>query len=141
MKFISLIILSFIIFINANAAGFKTEKETKFFSNQLVSQFIKDDFKNALNKAKPYWPIPAVEIDGMLNKINQQWPMVKQRFGSTTSMELVQTKRIGISFIRYIYLHKFENHAIYWQLDYYKPINEWKINQITFLDTLNTLYE
>ena len=127
--------------INANAAGLKTEKETKSFSNQLVSQFIKDDFKNALNKAKPYWPIPAVEIDGMLNKINQQWPMVKQRFGSTTSMELVQTKRIGKSFIRYIYLHKFENHAIYWQLDYYKPINEWKINQITFLDTLNTLYE
>lgn len=111
------------------------------FSNQLVSLFVKYDFKSALDKAKPYWPLPAVEIDAMLNQINQQWPLVKQRFGITTGKELVQTKRIGKSFIRYIYLHKFENHAIYWQIDYYKPKTQWKINQITFLDTLNTLYK
>jgi len=141
MKLLSLIILSLAFTINANASGFKTEQETKSFSNQLVSLFILYDFKKALNKAKPYWPIPEVEIDGMLNKINQQWPLVKQRFGVTTGKELVQTKKIGKTFIRYIYLHKFENHAIYWQIDYYKPKNEWKINQITFLDTLNTLYE
>jgi len=141
MKFTGLIILIYMFTINANAAGFKTEKETKVFSNQLVSQMVKNDFKNALNKAKPYWPLPEVEIDGMINKINQQWPMVKQRFGLSTGQELVQTKRIGKSFIRYIYLHKFENHAIYWQIDFYKPKSEWKINQINYLDTLNTLYE
>ncbi len=57
------------------------------------------------------------------------------------SQELVQTKKIGKSFVRYIYLHKFEKHAIYWQIDFYKPRKEWKINQITYLDTLNILYE
>ncbi len=141
MKKLGFISLLFIMSLNVNANGFKNEKETKLFSDALVSQFIKNNFASALNKAKPYWPVPAVEIDGMLNKINQQWPLVKQRFGKVTGKELVQTKRIGKSFIRYIYLHKFENHSIYWQIDFYKPRNEWKINQITFLDNLGTLYE
>jgi len=141
MKNTFIIILLFTVSISANAKGFKTESETKSFANQLVSKFIQNDFKNALNSAKPYWPIPAVEIDGMLNKINQQWPLVKRRFGKTTGKELVQTKRIGKSFIRYIYLHKFENHSIFWRIDFYKPKNEWKINTLVFLDTLSTLYE
>jgi len=141
MKNILLITLLFTISISVNAKGFKTESETKVFADKLVSKFIKNDFKNPLNSAKPYWPMPAVEIDGMLNQITQQWPLVKQRFGKAVGKELVQTKRIGKSFIRYVYLHKFENHSIYWQIDFYKPRNEWKINSLVFLDTLSKLYE
>lgn len=141
MRKLGFVFLLLIISLNAKAGGFKNEKETKAFADSLVSQFIKNNFKLALNKSKPYWPIPAVEIDSLANKINQQWPIVKQRFGKTTGKEFVQTKRIGKSFIRYIYLHKFENHAIYWQIDFYKPRAEWKINQIIFLDNLGTLYE
>ena len=141
MKIFIYITVSLILSITANASGFENESETKSFANKLVSKFIVNDFKSALDSAKPYWPIPAVEIDGMLNQISQQWPIVEQRFGRATGKELVQTKRIGKSFIRYVYLHKFENHSIYWQIDYYKPKNKWKINQIVFLDNLNTLYE
>jgi len=141
MKYTFITLLILIASTSASAKGFKTENETKIFSNKLVTQFVNNDFDNALNSAKPYWPIPAVEIDGMVNQIKQQWPLVKQRFGKATGKELVQTKRIGKSFIRYIYLHKFENHSIYWQIDFYKPKNEWKINTLVFLDTLNALYE
>ena len=140
MKYL-LISLLLAVSTNANADGFKTESEVMLFADQLVTKFVKNDFKNALDSAKPYWPIPAVEIDAMLNQINQQWPLVKQRFGKATGKELVQTKRIGKSFIRHIYLHKFENHSIYWQIDFYKPRDQWKINTLVFLDTLDTLYE
>ena len=140
MRKFGLIVLLLAFSLTATAKGFKKESETKVFADSLMTQFIKGDFAGALNKAKVYWPLPAIEIDGMLNKINQQWPLVKQRFGKTTGKELVQTIRIGKSFIRYVYLHKFENHAIYWQIDFYRPLNEWQINQIIFLDNLNTLY-
>jgi hypothetical protein len=125
----------------ALAGGFKTEQEVRSFTDKLMNHFIKADFQGGLNSAKQYWPLPEVEIDGMANKIKQQWPIVDQRFGKAIAKEFVKEKRIGKSFLRYYYLHKFEKHSIYWQLDFYKPREEWQINQITFRDMLDSLYE
>ena len=135
--FISLIMLSG----SAIAESFKSEKEIQQFTNALMSKILKEDFKKAFDSAKPYWPIPEVEVDGAVNQINTQWPVVQQRYGKSVSTELVKKERIGKSFLRYFYLHKFERHAIYWKIGLYKPKNEWAINTITFGDELNTLYE
>ena len=123
------------------ARGLRGERECRAFSDRLMKQFADGEFNEGLNSAKPYWPLPEVEIDGMANQIKQQWPMVNQRFGRAVSIEFIREKRIGKSFLRYYYLHKFENHAIYWQIDYYRPREEWKINKIIFLDSLDDLFE
>lgn len=123
------------------AEGFKTEAEAREFSDKMMDQFINKKFQQGLDAAKPYWPLPDVEIDGLANQIAQQWPIVDQRFGQAIEAEFISEKRIGNSFLRYYYLHKFENHAIYWQIDFYKPREDWKINSILFLDTLETLYQ
>ena len=81
------------------------------------------------------------DIFYIVNQINQQWPLVDKRFGKPIDKEFIKEKRIGKSFIRFYYLHKFENHSMYWQYDFYKPHNEWKINKIIFLDSLESLYE
>ena len=123
------------------ADGFDNEKEIRQFTDKLMSYIIKEDFKKAFETAKPYWPIPVVEIDGIVNQINTQWPIVNQRFGKAIGTEHVKDERIGKSFLRYYYLHKFEKHSIYWKIDLYKPKNKWKINTILFSDELNSLYE
>ena len=140
MKFI-LTILLFTLSCTAYANGFKTEDDAKKYTDSLLKIIVQEDFEKAFDSAKPYWPLPIVEIDGLVNTIKQQWPIVNQRFGKSISSELVKTKHIGQSFIRYYYVHKFENHAIYWKIDYYKPRSLWKINNILFADDLNTLYE
>ena len=109
--------------------------------DKLVDNFIKANFQEGLNASKPYWPLPEVEIDGMANQIKQQWPMVDQRFGKVIAKEFVKEKRIGKSLLRYYYLHKFENHPIYWRIDFYRPHDEWIINSIIFLDKLDPLFE
>jgi hypothetical protein len=136
-----LFVIMFMFSVSSLASGFQSEKETRSFADSLMDQFIAKKFDEALSSAKPYWPIPAVEIDGMANKISQQWPIVDQRFGQSISKEFLKEKRIGKSFLRYYYLHKFEKHSIYWQIDFYKPKAEWRINSIIFLDQLETLYE
>jgi hypothetical protein len=137
--------LIFIIFIfisfNANADGFKSPDETKKFSDLMINTIYKEQFKKAFNSAKPYWPIPSVEIDGIVNKINQQWPIISQRFGKPMGVEYIRKETIGKSFIRYYYLHKFTNHAIYWQLDYYKANKNWKLDKVLFKDDLDVLFE
>jgi len=119
----------------------KSEKDTRKFSDQLTNNIYKEKFQTTFDAAKPHWPIPPVEIDSVVNKINQQWPLVRQRFGNPVGIEFIKKKRIGKSFLRYYYLHKFENHAIYWRIDYYKAKNEWKINTVVFLDSLGELFE
>ena len=125
----------------ATANGFQTEEGARKYTDSLLKLIAQEDFQKAFDTAKPYWPLPTVEIDGLVNTIKQQWPIVNQRFGNSISTELIKTERIGKSFIRYYYLHKFENHALYWKIDYYKPRSLWKINNILFADDLNSLYE
>jgi len=119
----------------------KTEKKAFEFSNGMIQLLYKEKFQEAFDSAKPYWPIPVVEIDGVVNQINQQWPIVRKRFGKAISTEFVKKESIGKSFVRYYYLHKFKNHAIYWRIAFYKSQENWKVNNIIFLDSLDTLYE
>jgi hypothetical protein len=127
--------------MSAFADGFKSVEATRVFADGLMEQFSQKKFVEALNSAKIYWPLPPIEIDGMANQIDQQWPTIDKRFGKYTGREFIKSKKIGSSFVRYYYLHKFENHAIYWQIDFYKPNDQWIINSIKFLDTLENLYE
>jgi len=108
---IILLIMSFGSVVLAD--GFKSKDETREFSDELIGYFIKKEFKEGLDSAKPYWPHPDVEIDGLTNTILQQWPIVDQRFGESVGKEFIKEERIGKSFHRYYYLHKFENHSIY----------------------------
>lgn len=125
---------------SALADGFKSPEATKEFSDKLMGYFVQTKFTEGLSAAKPYWPLPAVEIDGMANQINQSWPVVDKRMGKSLGSEHIKSIPLGSSFIRHLYLQKLENHVIYWQIDFYKPSNEWKINSIKFLDSLDPLF-
>jgi hypothetical protein len=130
----------FLFSSGAFAEGFKSPEETRQFADKLIGYFVQTKFTEGLNLAKPYWPLPAVEIDGMANKINQTWPLVDQRMGKSLGSEHIKSIPLGSSFIRHIYLQKLEHHVIYWQIDFYRPKSEWKINTINFLDSLDPLF-
>ena len=136
-----LIVLTIIVAQSASAAPLKEISETKSLSNKIMQHFLKADFVEGLEIAKAYWPLPPVEIDSLANKINTQWSIVQQRFGKPTGMEFIQEERLGKSFVRFYYLHKFENHAIYWKFTYYKPKNEWILNGINMEDDFDILFE
>ena len=135
-----IIVLMIIVAQSASAASLNDISGTKSLSNKIMQHFLKAEFVKGLDIAKAYWPLPPVEIDGLANQINTQWSVVQQRFGKPTGMEFIKEERLGKSFVRFYYLHKFENHAIYWRFTYYKPKKEWKINGITFQDNLDFLF-
>ena len=63
------------------ADGFNSKNETKKFADKFMDYMVAGQFQEGLNFAKPYWPIPEVEVDGIANQINMQWPLIDQRFG------------------------------------------------------------
>ncbi len=91
--------------------------------------------------AKPYWPLPQAELDNLIKTIEKQWPVVDKRFGQAVGYELATEQNIGGSFLRYYFLHKFKNHAIYWKMTFYKPEENWVVNGVSFKDNLDILYK
>ncbi len=138
-----MIFAAILFFLSASAlsADLDSPKEAKATSDKIIGHFVKGEFQKGLDIAKDYWPLPKIEIDGLANQISTQWPMVEQRFGKPTGYEFVKSENLGDSFVRYYYLHKFQNHAIYWQFTFYKPSDKWVFNGVTFLDTLDLLFE
>ena len=134
------VVLMIITAQSASGASLSEISDTKSLSHKIMQHFIKSEFVEGLNIAKAHWPLPPVEIDGLANKINTQWSMVQQRFGKPTGIEFIKEERLGKSFVRFYYLHKFENHAIYWKFTYYKAKDNWKVNGITFRDDLEFLF-
>lgn len=134
--------LTLLFFINVSfAESLKSFDDTKNIANKMVSHFVKKEFKQGIELAKPHWPLPEVELNGLVNQIQTQWPIVDQRFGQAIGEEFVREERIGSSFVRYYYLHKFQNHSIYWNIAFYKPKDTWVVNGVQFLDSLDILYE
>jgi hypothetical protein len=136
------ILISMMIFPGlAAAAGLESEGEAEQFLNAFTAQLLAEDFDEAFDSIRPHWPIPGEEIDGIVDTISRQWPAAKARFGDGVGIELVKKQSIGKSLLRYYYLHKFESHAIFWRIDLYKPTNEWKVNAVIFLDSLDALFD
>ncbi|WP_028109130.1 hypothetical protein [Ferrimonas futtsuensis] len=140
MKTLIPILFLFVSF-SGIASPLNTIEDTKTLSENMVKHFLKNEFDQGLALVKPLWPLPEVEIDGLANQIRTQWPIVEQRFGQPTGYEHVRTEKIGDSFVRHYYLHKFQNHAIYWQVSFYRPNDKWVVNGVTFKDMLEPLYQ
>ena len=124
-----------------NAKDLNSASGTKALAEQMMSHYIKKEFTEGMAVAKPHWPLPQVELDNLIKTIETQWPIVDKRFGNAVGYELAQKQKIGDSFIRYYYLHKFNNHAIYWKITFYKPENNWVVNGVSFKDNLDILYK
>ena len=125
----------------ASAEHLLSTDDTKALAEQMMSHFINKEFAKGVAIARPHLPSPEVELDHLIEQIEQQWPIVEKRLGQTIGYELAQEQKLADSFIRYYYLHKFRNHAIYWNITFYKPENIWVLNGVSFKDNLDILYK
>ena len=114
--------------------------EARKVSDRAVALFAKEKFAEGYGSLKPYWPLPAVEVDSLANQTNMQWPLVRQRFGPSIGTEFVNEAQAGASFGRFIYLQKFQNHAVRWVFTFYKPKDRWIINGVSFDDQVHQLF-
>jgi hypothetical protein len=126
--------------VASRADGLATLSDARKVTDRAVALFAQEKFPEGYAALKPYWPLPAVEIDSLAHQTNMQWPIVRQRFGTSIATEFVKQVDGGPSFVRFIHLQKFQNHAIRWVFTFYKPKDQWIINSVSFDDKLETLF-
>jgi hypothetical protein len=142
MKPVQFVLALVLVFPAAVAADtFATLGEARKVTDQAVGLFQREEIVAAYATLKPYWPLPQVEVDNLANQTHTQWPMLKQRFGASVATEFVQELRGGASLARFVYLQKFQHHAIRWVFTFYRPQDRWVINGVSFDDRLDLLLE
>ncbi len=134
------IVFAILIPAAARADHFDSLEDARKIADRAVAFFAEEKFAEGYGLLKPYWPLPPVEIDNLANQTNTQWPIVRQRFGTTVSTEFVEQLAGGSSFSRVIYLQKFQNHAIRWVFTFYKPKDRWVVNAVSFDDQIGQLF-
>lgn len=140
MRVVGLVLLMVMV-LPASAGSFADVSMARTVSEQMMQKFLKEEFEEGISMAKKYWPLDPGEMDNLLEQIESSWKIVRNRYGAATGTEFIREERIGNSFVKLYYLHKFENHAIYWMFVYYKPTDSWVLNRLTFKDELDPLFE
>lgn len=136
-----IILLSFVCLISLNSEILKNDIDTKNLAEKSAIEFGKGNYKKSVDVLRDNWPIPVAEIDNLVYQTESQMKLVMNRFGKKVGYDFVKTEKIGNSFIKHIYIAKFENHAIRLNYIFYKPENSWELNSFNWDDKVHLLFD
>jgi len=115
--------------------------EARMLADNAVALFKDEKFAEGYGLLTPYWPLEPAEINDLVGQTLDQWPIVQQRFGTAVGTEFISETSAGDSFVRYIYLQKFQNHALRWIFTFYRASDAWVVNGVSFDDQIDLLFE
>lgn len=110
-------------------------------SDSAMKKVGKGDLEGALQDLSRSWPLPASELEAMIEQTRLQLPGMKERFGEVLGYEFIREDIVGTSFVRRTYIQRFERHATRWIITYYRNASGWVVNSVTFDDNLIGLFE
>lgn len=141
IKILKSTIVSLFILIFITACYEQTSnKKTLEISKEVVSLVEQNQIESAFDLLKLHWPLSDSEVDNLMAHTKKQREIVKNRYGLPIGIEFIRTEKIGKSMIRHTFIEKFENHALQWQLSFYKPKDQWVVNSVYWDDKISELY-
>ena len=140
MKYL-LSIAIFVFSISAQAIELlSSEEAAQSLAKEVMENVSKDKFKEGLSKLRPYTVVPVAEFDVQMGQLDMQIPAIAQRFGKSIGYDFIEKEQLGDSLIQYVYLQKFEKHAMVWRFIFYKPKDKWLLNTWYFNDQVKPLF-
>ncbi len=115
--------------------------ETKTISDSIMKLVKEEKLKEAFTIIKKHWPLPESEIDILEYQTTSQLEQVKVRFGSSLEYVLIDQKEIKDTFIKYVYVIKYERHITRWEFIFYKPKTKWILNTFKWDDDMGKLFQ
>lgn len=114
--------------------------QTREFTERFLRALETARAYDAFQLLRPVMNDPQVDIDQMRNTIDQQLTEARNNYGKSIGYELIDTKRLGESFIRYDYLFRFERSALHFRVIYYKGRSSYAPVALFFSDDLEQLF-
>jgi hypothetical protein len=118
-----------------------TRDQTKEFSQEFLRILVTGRPYDAFAMMKATVPDLEAELEMTRQSTEQRFEAVRPSFGKPIGWELIQTRTLGESLVRYDYIVKFEKNAMHCRLQYYKPRQVWIPSFIGFNEDLSDLFE
>ncbi|MEW6357771.1 MAG: hypothetical protein AB1696_15670 [Planctomycetota bacterium] len=90
---------------------------------------------------RPYWVFSPKDFADYQIKTIQKMTSVTPTYGKVVGWEFVRQDAAGESLLRLTYLHKFERHALGWVFIFYKPRDQWLLNEFRWDEELERVFE
>ena len=106
----------------------------------VMNDVANNKMKEGLERLRPYSIIPESEFNIQFSQLDMQMPMITQRFGKAIGYDFIEIKEAGNALMQYVYIQKFEKHAMVWRFIFYKPQDTWLLNTWYFDDKVQGLF-
>lgn len=117
-----------------------SEGQTREFTERFLRTLETARAFDAFQLLRPVMNDPGTDIDQMRNTTDQQIMQARNTYGKSIGHELIDTKRLGESFIRYDYLFRLERSALHFRIIYYRGRNNYTPVALFFSEDLEQLF-
>jgi|HubBroStandDraft_5_1064220.scaffolds.fasta_scaffold09421_5 hypothetical protein len=139
-----LLVCAFALFValpcSADAPALQSKPDVRALTEAVMKLVAENKIDDAFAKLKPYWPLPANEIDTLILKTISMRNTVGDRFGSTTGYAFVREDAVGDFLVRYTYVEKREKHPLRWTFIFYRAATTWTIDAASWDDNVVLLF-
>jgi hypothetical protein len=112
----------------AYGATLRNPEEAKELAEKVLSRAVIGDMDGIATVVKPYWPFPEDELEPLVAQTAQQRNLLAKRLGKSLGFTLVRREVAADTFLRLVYVERFENTGLRWMFTFYKVKDIWKFN-------------
>lgn len=112
----------------AYGATVRNPEEAKELAEKVLTRAVVGDMDGIATVVKPYWPFPEDELETLVAQTAQQRSLLAKRLGKSLGFTLVRREVAADTFLRLIYVERFDNTGLRWMFTFYKVKDVWKFN-------------
>ncbi|MBM3223492.1 MAG: hypothetical protein FJZ47_06805 [Candidatus Tectomicrobia bacterium] len=124
----------------AFGATLRHPEEAKELAEKILGRASVGDMDGIVKVIKPYWPFPDEELETVVAQTAQQRTQLSHRLGKSVGFTLVRREFAADTFLRLIYVERFENSGLRWMFTFYKVKDAWKFNNFTWDEDISKLF-
>jgi hypothetical protein len=124
----------------AYGATLRHPEDAKELAEKVLSRAVAGDIDGMGTMIKPYWPFPEDELETVVAQTAQQRNLLAHRLGKSLGFTLVRREVVADTFLRLVYVERFENTGLRWMFTFYKAKDVWKFNGFTWDEEIARLF-
>jgi hypothetical protein len=106
----------------------------------VLSRVVAGDMDGIATVVKPYWLFPEDELESVIAQTAQQRNLLANRLGKSLGFTLVRREIAADTFLRLVYVERFEHTGLRWMFTFYKAKDVWKFNGFSWDEEIARLF-
>jgi len=124
----------------AYGATLRNPEEAKELAEKVLARAVVGDMDGIATMVKPYWPFPEDKLETLVAQTGQQRSLLAKRLGKSLGFTLVRREVAADTFLRLIYVERFDNTGLRWTFTFYKVRDTWKFNGFAWDEEIARLF-